>query len=67
MLICHSERHVEIGIAHIGALHVLEELLVKMILKSMLALGEASQGQFELTELSHSYSLRKNCAKVYIF
>ena len=58
---------VYVGVAHIGALHILEELPVEVVLKCMLAFGERAQRQLKLTELSHSNGLRKNFAKLYNF
>ena len=60
----HLKRHVHVRVADVGALHIVEELLVEVVLKLMRTLREALERQVELTELSHSLSQLKNCAKL---
>ncbi len=52
-VIVDGEMHVDVGVAHVGILHVGEKLLVEMIVKGVCAFGQALERQLECGKLSH--------------
>ena len=49
-----GEVHVHIGIAHIGALHVLKELFAKVVCERVHTMRQALEGELKFGEFTHN-------------